>query len=136
MEYKVSRHTAELIKASGLFIEISQSITKVVAQSLLEQIQEAQERGELTREQAMDSRGAVYRACQVESGHIAQNEAIEELDRKVAEAVRFYRLCIAQHPKGEGASNLSADSFQDHAPSPEDASSENPQRKKYSVVHF
>ncbi len=58
---------------------------------MLNQIREAQQRGELTKKQALDIRRAVNDACQEESGQVARSEVIEELDRKVAEAVRFYR---------------------------------------------
>lgn len=57
----------------------------------MEQIDEAQNSGELTRKQAYDLRQAVKEACKVESGLTVQNEAIKELDRKVADAVKFYR---------------------------------------------
>lgn len=57
----------------------------------IEQINEAQNSGELTRKQAYDLRQAVKEACKVRAGLTVQNEAIKELDRKVAEAVKFYR---------------------------------------------
>ena len=58
---------------------------------MLERIKEAQQRGELTKKQALDFRKAVNEACQEADGQTAQCEAIEELDRKVTEAVRYYR---------------------------------------------
>ena len=58
---------------------------------MLNQIKEAQKRGELTKKQALDLRRTVNEACQETGGQTAQNEAIKELDKKVAEAVRFYR---------------------------------------------
>lgn len=59
---------------------------------MLNRIKEAQQRGELTKKQALDFRKVVNEACQVkEDGLTAQNEAIKELDRKVADAVKFYR---------------------------------------------
>ncbi|MDD7456060.1 MAG: hypothetical protein PUK70_07445 [Bacteroidales bacterium] len=58
---------------------------------MINQINEAQQRGELTKKQAYDLRVAVNEACQLKEGLTAPNEAIQELDKKVAEAVRFYR---------------------------------------------
>ena len=58
---------------------------------MIKQINEAQQRGELTKKQAYDLRVAVNEACQLKEGLTAPNEAIQELDKKVAEAVRFYR---------------------------------------------
>lgn len=59
--------------------------------AFLAQIAEAQKRGELDRKQAHDLREAVKRACQEREGLAVKNEAISELTKKVAEAVRFYR---------------------------------------------
>lgn len=58
---------------------------------MLEQINEAQKRGELTGKQAFDLRAAVKDACKLKEGLTVPNEAIEELNKKVGEAVRFYR---------------------------------------------
>jgi len=58
---------------------------------MINQINEAQQRGELTKKQAYDLRVAVNEACQLKEGLTVPNEAIQELDKKVAEAVRFYR---------------------------------------------
>ena len=55
------------------------------------QIAEAQKRGELTAKQAHDLRQAVKQACQEREGLTVKSEAIDELNKKVAEAVRFYR---------------------------------------------
>jgi hypothetical protein len=57
----------------------------------LSQIQEAQKSGKLSRKQAYDIRQAVIAACKNKDGITAQNEAIIELDKKVAEAVKHYR---------------------------------------------
>ena len=57
----------------------------------LDQIEEARQRGEIDKVQACRLRKAVNDACQEKDGQTAQNEAIKELDKKVAEAVRFYR---------------------------------------------
>lgn len=56
-----------------------------------EQINEAQKRGKLTKKQAYDLRQAVNEASQIKDGLTVPNEAIQELDKKVNEAVKFYR---------------------------------------------
>ena len=58
---------------------------------MIAQINEAQKRGNLSKKQAFDMRKAVNDACQIKEGLIVPNEAIQELDKKVIEAVRFYR---------------------------------------------
>jgi hypothetical protein len=58
---------------------------------MINQITEAQKRGDLTTKQAYDLRQAVKAACKVNDGLTKPNEAIEELDKKIMEAVRFYR---------------------------------------------
>lgn len=58
---------------------------------MITQIKEAQKRGELSKKQAFDIRKAVNEACQIKEGLIVPNEAIKELDKKVIEAVRYYR---------------------------------------------
>jgi len=58
---------------------------------MLTQINEAQKRGELTKKQAFDLRATIKDVCQVRNGLTAPNEAIKELDKKVNEAIRFYR---------------------------------------------
>ena len=58
---------------------------------MIEQINEAQRRGELSKKQAFDLRQAVNEACKIKDGLTVPNEAIEELDKKVSEAVKFYR---------------------------------------------
>jgi hypothetical protein len=58
---------------------------------MYEQINEAQKRGELTKKQAYDLRQAVNEASQIREGLTVPNEAIKELDKKVSEAVKFYR---------------------------------------------
>ncbi len=59
--------------------------------AMLEQITEAQKRGDLTPKQAYDLKQAVKDACKVREGLTVQNDAIAELDKKIMEAVRFYR---------------------------------------------
>lgn len=59
--------------------------------AMIEQIAEAQKRGELSRKQAYDLKQAVQDACTLREGFTEPNDAIQELDKKVSEAVRFYR---------------------------------------------
>ena len=59
--------------------------------AFLDQIAEAQKRGELSTKQAHDMRQAVKSACQEREGLTVKNEAVNELTKKIAEAVRFYR---------------------------------------------
>lgn len=58
---------------------------------LINQINEAQKRGDLTKKQAFDIRQMVKAACTGCDSLTMQNEAIAELDKKIMEAVRFYR---------------------------------------------
>ncbi|MBD5272942.1 MAG: hypothetical protein HDS42_06750 [Bacteroides sp.] len=59
--------------------------------AMIEQIKEAQDRGDLTPKQAFDLRKAVKDSCKVRESLTAPSEAITVLDKKIAEAVRFYR---------------------------------------------
>ena len=59
--------------------------------NIIEQINEEQKRGELTNKQAYDLREAVKEACTIKSGLTAQYDDIQELDRKIKEAVKYYR---------------------------------------------
>ena len=59
--------------------------------NLVNQIKEAQKSGNLSKKQAYDMKLAVTTACKTKDGITAQNEAILELDKKVKEAVKFYR---------------------------------------------
>lgn len=58
---------------------------------MINQINEALQRGELDKKQAFDLRAAVNDACDLKVGLTSPNDAIQELDKKVAEAVRCYR---------------------------------------------
>ena len=58
---------------------------------MLEKIGEAQKRGDLTKKQAYDLRQAVNEACKIKAGLTMPNDAIKELDKKVSEAVMYYR---------------------------------------------
>lgn len=59
--------------------------------NVLSQISEAQKRGEITRKQAFGLREVINDVCQIRAGLTTPSEAIQELDRKVSEAIRFYR---------------------------------------------
>ena len=59
--------------------------------AMMNQITEAQQQGKLNRKQAFDLRQAIKEACEVKDGLVVENEAIAELNKKVVEAVRFYR---------------------------------------------
>ena len=58
---------------------------------MIAHITEAQKRGDLTAKQAYDLKQGVKDACKVKDGLTAPSEAINELDRKIAEAIRYYR---------------------------------------------
>jgi len=58
---------------------------------MFNQITEAKKRGELTSKQAYDLRQAVNDACKVKENLSVPNDAIKELDKKVNEAVKYYR---------------------------------------------
>ena len=58
---------------------------------MLNQITEAQRQGDLTRKQAHDLRQTVKEVCKIKEGLTVENEAIKELDKKIIEAVKFYR---------------------------------------------
>lgn len=58
---------------------------------MIEQINEAQRRGDLSKKQAYDLRTAINEACKIRDGLTVPNEAIQELDKKVNEAIKYYR---------------------------------------------
>jgi hypothetical protein len=58
---------------------------------MINQINEAQKRGDLTSKQAFDLRQAVKDACKVTGELTIKSELITELDKKIAEAIRYYR---------------------------------------------
>lgn len=58
---------------------------------VMEQITEAMKRRELTRKQAYDLKKAIKDACTIGKGAFVSSDVIKELDKKVKEAVRFYR---------------------------------------------
>lgn len=57
----------------------------------INRINEAQKRGDLTSKQAFDLRQGIKDACEIRGGLTAPSEAISELNKKVADAVKFYR---------------------------------------------
>ena len=58
---------------------------------MLQFVSEAQKKGDLTSKQAYDIRKVFNEASKVKGELVVKNDAIEELDRCVREAVRFYR---------------------------------------------
>lgn len=58
---------------------------------MIRQINEAQKRGELSKKQAFDLRKAIKDISDNKEGLTIQNEAILELNRKINEAVKYYR---------------------------------------------
>jgi hypothetical protein len=59
--------------------------------NLKSQIQEAQKSGKLSKKAAFDLKQAVDAACKEKEGITAKSEAITELDKKIVEAVKYYR---------------------------------------------
>lgn len=58
---------------------------------MMTRINEAQKCDYLTAKQAFDLRQAVKDACKIREGITAPSEAIIELDKKIVEAIRYYR---------------------------------------------
>ena len=58
---------------------------------MLSQISDAYKRGELSKKQAFDLRRAVADATKIKDGIVTQNECICELDKKVVDAIKFFR---------------------------------------------
>lgn len=58
---------------------------------MLNQIAEAQKCGNLTTKQAYDLRLTVKDTCKIREGLTVKSDIITELDKKIAEAVRYYR---------------------------------------------
>ena len=59
--------------------------------AMIEQINEMQQMGKLTRKQAFDFRKEIKEACKLTIGSESLNETIYELDKKVNEAMKYYR---------------------------------------------
>ena len=87
LNFEIMRTKQELYKMGILSLIENQGGQLAV----LEQISEAQKRGDLTKKQAYDLRQTINEACNVKEGLTVKNEAIKELDKKVKEATRFYR---------------------------------------------
>ena len=59
--------------------------------AMIEQINEAFKKNELTRRQADELKRATREACQLKEGIMIQSDVITELDKKIEEACKFYR---------------------------------------------
>lgn len=57
---------------------------------MLRQIAEAQQRGDLTKKQAYDLRAAVTNACKIDGTLTTASDAIQELDKRIADAVKMF----------------------------------------------
>ena len=87
LNFQAMRTKQELYKM-GVLSLIEQAGGQV---QMIDQINEAQKQGHLTKKQAFDLRQAVKDASKIKEGLTVPNEAIKELDKKVMEAVRYYR---------------------------------------------
>ena len=58
---------------------------------MIEQINEAFKKNELTRRQADELKKATREACKLKECIIIQSDVITELDKKVNDACQFYR---------------------------------------------
>jgi hypothetical protein len=79
--------TVKEFKTAGLLTLIDQQGGELV---MLQKINEAQKKGELTKKQAFDFRKEIKEACKMKFATV-QSDVIKELDQKIKEAVRFYR---------------------------------------------
>lgn len=59
--------------------------------AMIEQINEMQKMGKLTKKQAFDFRKEIKDTCKLTIGSESLNETIYELDKKVNEAIKYYR---------------------------------------------
>lgn len=87
INFKAMRTKQELYKM-GVLSLIKQAGGQM---EMIAKINEAAKRGDISKKQAFDLRAAVNDACKVREGLTTQSDAIQELDKKVSEAVRFYR---------------------------------------------
>lgn len=58
---------------------------------LIKQIDEQQKNKSITRQQAYTIKQTIKEACNIQNGLIVENEAIKELNKKIKQAVQFYR---------------------------------------------
>ena len=79
--------TVKEFKTAGLLTLIDQQGGEL---AMLQKINEAQKKGELTKKQAFDFRKEIKEACKMKFATI-QSDVIKELDQKIYEAKRFYR---------------------------------------------
>ena len=87
LNFQAMKNTRQLYKMGVLSL-----IEQVGGQlQMIEQINEAQKRGELSKKQAFDLRKTINEACRIKDDLTVPNEAIKELDKKVSEAVKYYR---------------------------------------------
>ena len=95
-QFKVSEVTGAMLYDEAFYIGLLNRWKEAYEQAggqiqMIEQINEAQKRGELSKKQAFDLRQTINEACKIRDGLIVPNEAIRELDKKVSEAVKYYR---------------------------------------------
>lgn len=77
------------LQKAGLLTLIEQRGGQV---AILKEIDEGYKSGRLSKKQAFDLRGAINRVCQInKESIITKSEEIEELNKKVEQAARFYR---------------------------------------------
>lgn len=84
----------EMIKTKKQLQKISiLSMVKMQGGQLkvLEQIKEARKKGEITNKQAYDLRNEVNNACSIDECIVTKSDVIDELDKKVKDAIKFYR---------------------------------------------
>ena len=87
LNFQAMKNTRQLYKMGVLSL-----IEQVGGQlQMIEQINEAQKRGELSKKQAFDLRKTINEACRIKDTLTVPNEAIKELDKKVSVAVKYYR---------------------------------------------
>ena len=87
LNFEVMRNKKDLNRMG--ILSLVESVGGEIA--MIKQIAEAQQQGKLNKKQAFDLRQAVKDACTIRDGLVVENEAIAELNKKVVEAVRFYR---------------------------------------------
>ena len=88
LDFEAMKGKKELYRA-GLLALIEQRGGEL---SLLDEITEAQQRGELNKRQAFEMRTAIKNVCHTTTGKLLkENCSVKELDKKINEAVRFFR---------------------------------------------
>jgi hypothetical protein len=88
LNFEAMKGKKELYRA-GLLALIEQRGGEL---SVLDEITEAQQRGDLNKRQAFEMRTAIKNVCQNPTeGLLMKSDSVKELDKKVNEAVRFFR---------------------------------------------